>query len=83
MADITVNGFVIVGQISPWDEPHRAEILGAMSCHTFGRTAGEAWLLVTGAPGYDGDQPMRIQRLMDRGYRLAEATLTIRAAEGE
>ena len=83
MGDISVNGYVVIQPLSPWDKPHRAEIIGHMSRGSFGLTPVEAWLCWTGATQHDMDQTMRVQRLVERGYYLAEATLTIHEREWE
>ncbi|ARB06173.1 hypothetical protein FDH38_gp119 [Dinoroseobacter phage vB_DshS-R5C] len=78
----SLDGFVIVPPISPWDEKHRDAIELDNAMRTFGRTSAEAWRIHVRA-GLDnldsGEVSRRIQHWHDRGYRVREATLTIEA----
>ena len=80
MADrITVEGFVIVPPLSPWDEKHRDEIWGYIPPSTFGRTEADAWRrhIRDRACPTPGEIAMRVQRWQDRGYRVKRATMVI------
>ncbi|WP_294930559.1 hypothetical protein [uncultured Paracoccus sp.] len=75
---ITVEGFVIVPPLSPWDEKHRDEIWGYIPPNTFGRTEAEAWRRNAGAASRDpGEFAILVQRWHDRGYRVKRATMVI------
>lgn len=78
----TMEGFAIVGPVSPWDAKHADAIRLFNAKTTFGETAGEAWsrqIREDGA-GFDPiERSRRVQHWHDRGYRLVKATLTIDA----
>jgi hypothetical protein len=78
----TLEGYAIVGPVSPWDAKHTDAIRLFNAKMTFGETAGEAWsrqIREDGA-GFDPtERSHRIQHWHDRGYRLVKATLTIDA----
>jgi hypothetical protein len=82
MRRATLEGFAIVGPVSPWDAKHTDAIRLDNAKSTFGQTAGEAWsrqIREYGA-GFDPlERSRRIQHWHDRGYRLVKATLTIDA----
>lgn len=75
---ITVEGFVIVPPLSPWDEMHRNEIWGHMGPPGFGRTEAEAWRRHMG-PRHDppGEFARKVQHWHDNGYRVKRATMEI------
>lgn len=77
---ITVEGFVILQPLSPWEERNAVEIWGCLGPSTFGSTAGEAWARLFPRSGDQGEDAARRQRAMDKGYRLARATMTIQPA---
>lgn len=83
MSDITVKGYTVIQPLNPWDEKHRAEIVGHMSSSTFGRTPVEAWLRKTGRAQHDMEQSRIVQSYVERGYRLAEATMVIHDTQEE
>lgn len=77
---ITVDGYVIVGPISPWYEKDREKIIGDTAFQSFGKTPYEAWMRHLGGwrPEFDrGDMSRRVQFYFDRGYRLKKATMEI------
>lgn len=77
---IKVEGYVIVGPISPWDEKYREQIIGDTAFQSFAKSPYEAWMRHLG--GYRADidkmeQSRRIRFYFDRGYRLKKATMEI------
>jgi hypothetical protein len=79
-AVIRVEGYVIVGPISSWDEKHREQIIADTAFQSFGKTPYETWLRHLGGwrEGFDrGDMSRRVQFYFDRGYRLKKATMEI------
>ena len=75
---ITVEGFVIVQPLSPWDEKHRDEIWSYLSPSTFGRTEAEAWRRHVQHPHGDaGEFSQKVQHWHDRGYRVRRARMDI------
>lgn len=77
---ITVEGYVIVGPISPWDEKYREQIIGDTAFQSFGKTPYETWMRFLGGwkPDFDrGDMSRRVQFYFDRGYRLKKAKMEI------
>ena len=78
----TLEGFAIVGPVSPWDQKHADAIRLFNAKQTFAETAGEAWsrqIREDGA-GFDPiERSRRVQHWHDSGYRLVKATLTIDA----
>lgn len=84
MSRATMEGFAIVGPVSPWDEKHADTIRLDNAKSTFGQTAGEAWgkqIREDGA-GFDPtERSRRVQHWHDRGYRLVKAKLTIEDQE--
>lgn len=67
------EGYAIVPPISPWDEPHRAEIEIDHARRTIGKTPGEAWSIhcLRGVDNIDAhEMSRRVQHWHDRGYRL-------------
>lgn len=77
----TMDGYAIVGPVSPWDEKHRDSIELFNAKSTFAETAGEAWTRQIRQPdgGYldPQERTRRVQHWHDRGYRLVKARLTI------
>lgn len=75
---ITVEGFVIVPPISPWNEKHRDEIWGYLSPNTFGRTEAESWRRHVRHPHGDaGEFAQKVQHWLDQGYRVKRARMEI------
>ena len=77
---IKVEGYVIVGPISPWDEKYRDQIIADTSFQSFGKTPYEAWMRHLGGwrSEFDrGDMSRRVQFYFDRGYRLKKAKMEI------
>jgi hypothetical protein len=77
---IKIDGYVIVGPISPWDEKYRDQIIADTAFQSFGKSPHEAWMRHLGGyrPDFDkGDTSRRIQFYFDRGYRLKKATMEI------
>jgi hypothetical protein len=82
--ETVVNGFIIVPPMSPWDEENLDTIIGGVYASTFGSTPERAWRRWIGSHPRS-EMPTIVQRWHDKGYRVAEATLTVRQAlrEGE
>lgn len=81
-----MNGYCIVGPVSPWDEKHRDAIEMDNAKRTFGATPGEAWAIQCrrGLDAIDSQEmTRRTQHWHDRGYRLRRATLTLHDAGKE
>jgi len=80
---ITVEGFVIVGPISPWDEKHRGAIISDTAPLTFAKTEAMAWRrFLTISPTsseHPGDFSRKVQFFHDRGYRVRKAKVLIDA----
>ena len=77
---IRIDGYVIVGPVSPWYEKDREKIIGDTAFQSFGKTPYEAWMRHLGGwrPEFDrGDMSRRVQFYFDRGYRLKKATMEI------
>ena len=77
---IRVEGYVIVGPVSPWYEKDREKIIGDTAFQSFGKTPYETWTRHLGGwrEGFDrGDMSRRVQFYFDRGYRLKKATMEI------
>lgn len=75
---MTLDGFVIVQPLSPWDEKHRAQIIPAMAFGSFGRTEVEAWSRFLGPDkATSTDRAIMIQRWHDKGYRVHKAKMEI------
>jgi hypothetical protein len=75
--DLYLDGYVIVPPLSPWDEKNKDKIIPDMSCHTFGKTATEAWSRQSHTSPMDIDFSTKVQTWHDKGYRLKKAKLTI------
>jgi hypothetical protein len=76
-----IDGFVIIPPLNPWDEKNRDVIIPAMSYNTFALTATEAWARHAQVQPREDDFSRRVQAWHDHGYRLKEATLTIKGVE--
>ena len=77
---IRIDGYVIVGPVSPWYAKDREKIIGDTAFQSFGKTPYEAWMRHLGGwrPEFDrGDMSRRVQFYFDRGYRLKKATMEI------
>ncbi len=77
---IKVEGYVIVGPVSAWNEKYRDQIIADTSFQSFGKSPHEAWTRHLGGwrPEFDkGDMSRRVQFYFDRGYRLRKATMEI------
>ncbi len=77
---IKIDGYVIVGPISPWDEKYRDQIIADTAFQSFAKSPYEAWMRHLG--GYRADidkmeQSRRIRFYFDRGYRLKKAKMEI------
>lgn len=68
-----MEGYVIIPPVNPWDKKNI--VIPEMSYRTFGRTPTEAWLRHMGTTEWDG---LKVNRWIDAGYRLKDATLTIK-----
>jgi hypothetical protein len=77
-----IDGFVIVPPLNPWDKNNK-DIVPHMSYDTFGLTATEAWARHAQAQPSEDDFSRRVQAWHDKGYRLREATLTIKESPSE
>ena len=75
---VNIDGFVIVPPLNPWDEKDRDNIIPRMSYNTFSLTATEAWARHVQCQPSDTDFSWKVQRWHDKGYRLRDATLTIK-----
>jgi hypothetical protein len=75
---MTLDGFVIVQPLSPWDEEHRDQIIPERAFASFGRTEFEAWSRFLGPDkAWSDARPVLIQRWHDKGYRVHEAKMEI------
>lgn len=77
---VKIDGYVIVGPVSPWDEKYREQIIADTSFQSFGKSPHEAWMRHLGGwrPDFDkGDMSRCVQFYFDRGYRLKKATMEI------
>ena len=77
---IRIDGYVIVGPVSPWYAKDREKIIGDTAFQSFGKTPYEAWMRHLGGwrPEFDrGDMSRLVQFYFDRGYRLKKATMEI------
>lgn len=79
---IKIDGFVVVHPISPWDAPHREDIISDLSYRSFGKTPAEAWRRHVGPYTRDDadDKSLfgrKVQFWFDRGYRIKKATMEI------
>ena len=68
----SINGYVVVPPASPWDK--KELVIPAMSYRSFSQTPTEAWLRHMQTTEWDS---LKVNRWIDRGYRLRNATLTI------
>ena len=75
---MNIDGFVIVPPLNPWDEKDRDNIIPRMSYKTFDLTATIAWSKHIQCQPSDNDFSRKVQSWHDNGYRLREATLTIK-----
>lgn len=78
----TLEGWVIVPPLSPWDVKHKDKIWPHSSYGTFGQTSAEAWRRHIGRPDDPqlreaGEVSRRIQLWHDGGYRAKRARLEI------
>jgi hypothetical protein len=73
---MNIEGFVIVPPLNTWDEPEK--VIAAMSYMTFGLSKTEAWIKLTGKTTDDPDFSIFVQRWHDKGYRLKEASMSIK-----
>lgn len=80
MKKYSIDGFVIVDPISPWDEKNKELIWTGLGHKTFSLTASGAWMRHSGMPVYDS---MKVNRWIDGGYRLKKATLIIEDNDDE
>ncbi len=69
---LPIKGYVIAPPINPWDDP--AIILPRLAYKSFAPSPTEAWLRHMGETVWDGT---KVNRWIDAGYRLKNATLTI------
>lgn len=72
---VKVEGFVIVGPVSPWDELHREAIESWTATSCFGTTEVDTWRKFVGKTVKPDDFGERVQFWYDRGYRIRKATL--------
>jgi hypothetical protein len=76
MAQKIIEGYVVHGPIPFKKERH-------IRHNSFDVTPYYAWLKFMGMHAGDIDTTMRIQQWHDRGYRIAEATLTVNIEDEE
>ncbi|MDF3606358.1 hypothetical protein PE067_09520 [Paracoccus sp. DMF-8] len=74
---ITVEGFVIVPPLSPWDEKHRDEIWSHMGPPMFGTSEAEAWRRHHFKGGDAQAFSQHVQYWFGRGYRVKKARIEI------
>lgn len=75
---VNIDGFVIVPPLNPWDEKYRDIIIPRMSYHTFDLTATLAWAKHIQCQPSVSDFSWKVQKWHDLGYRLRDATLTVK-----
>lgn len=75
--ELTIDGFVILPPLNPWDRRNSDLIYRNQAPGTFGETPESAWRRFIGAKTPLLDVSTKIQRLHDRGWRLAPARLTV------
>lgn len=75
--ELTIDGFVILPPLSPWDKQKGDLIYRDQAPGTFGETPEAAWRRFIGHKGNLLDVPTKIQRYHDRGWRLSPARITI------
>ncbi|MEN5278885.1 hypothetical protein ABE527_18310 [Brucella sp. TWI432] len=74
---LTIDGFVILPPLSPWDKHKGDLIYRDQAPGTFGETPELAWRKFIGHKGNMLDVSTKIQRYHDRGWRLSPARITI------
>lgn len=74
---LTIDGFVILPPLSPWDKHKGDLIYRNQAPGTFGETPEAAWRRFIGAKTPLLDVSVKIQRFHDRGWRLSPARFTI------
>lgn len=74
---ITIEGFVIVPPLSPWDEEHRDKIWAYLGKPTFGSTEAEAWRRHHFKGGDAQAFSQHVQYWFGRGYRVKPAQMQI------
>lgn len=83
LTSYTLEGWVIVPPLSPWDVQHKDKIWPEMSYSSFGKTAAEAWRrhvrtsIDDSSLNETGEFSRRVQFWHDRGYRAKTAKLEI------
>ncbi|MRN43425.1 MULTISPECIES: hypothetical protein [unclassified Brucella] len=75
--ELTIDGFVILPPLDPWDRQNSDIIYRNQAPGTFGETPEAAWRRFIGARTPLLDVAMKIQRFQDRGWRLCPARFTI------
>jgi len=75
---VNIDGFVIVPPLNPWVEKDRDSIIPRMSYHTFDLTATLAWAKHIQCQPSEIDFSWKVQKWHDLGYRLRDATLTVK-----
>jgi len=73
MTEYTIDGYVIIPPVSPWDK--KEIVIPHMAYNSFSITAKHAWLKHMGTMEWDA---LKVNRWINAGYRLADATLTIK-----
>ncbi len=74
---LTIDGFVILPPLAPWDKRKGDLIYRDQAPGTFGETPEAAWRRFIGHKGNLLDVPTKVQRFHDRGWRLNRARITI------
>jgi hypothetical protein len=72
VTEYTKSGYVIIPPTNTWDD--KSKVIPDMAYRTFGQTPTEAWIKHMGTTEWDG---VKVNKWIDKGYRLKEATLTI------
>ncbi len=75
---LTIDGFVILSPLAPWDQKKGDLIHKQQAPGTFGETPELAWRKFIGQKGNLLDVSTKIQRYHDRGWRLNPARITIK-----
>ncbi|MBJ6722459.1 hypothetical protein I2750_19860 [Bacillus sp. PR5] len=75
--ELTIDGYVILPPLNPWDRRNSDLIYRDRAPGTFGETPMEAWRRCVGAKTPLLDVSTKIQRLHDRGWRLTAARITV------
>lgn len=80
---LTINGYVILPPLTQWDAPKKELIYRQQAPNTFAETPELAWRQIIRSKSNLLDLPAKIQRLHDRGWRLASARIIISVEASE